>query len=308
MDNKTLREITDSFVARYVSEELNDFQEKSSRFVYLFRRICADAYRVVEDMAEELRRSDFVPLDFELDFANAGDMPPVELGEGMDSLTLTGIADRVDGWLHEGKLYLRVVDYKTGKKEFELSDIYYGMNLQMLMYLFALASEGQKRYKTEVAPAGVMYIPARSPILNTDTNADDTQIASQRMKELRRSGLVLDDTALQEAWESGNEKLYIPIKMRYGKPVPDSIASVEKLGVLNRHIEKSLKKMAAGLRRGSIAADPYYKSQQENACLNCDYFEACHFSDGANGENCRYTPKLKAEQVWQLMEEVEQNG
>ena len=90
--------------------------------------------------------------------------------------------------------------------------------------------------------------------------------------------------------------------------MPDSIASVEKLGVLNRHIEKTLRQMAAGLRRGSIAADPYYKSQQENACLNCDYFEACHFSDGANGEKCRYTPKLKAEQVWQLMEEVESRG
>jgi len=308
VDNKTLREITDGFVARYVSEELNDYQEKSSRFVYLFKRICNDAYRVVEDMAEELRRSEFIPLDFELDFANAGDMPPVELGEGNENLTLTGIADRVDGWLHEGKLYLRVVDYKTGKKEFALSDIYYGMNLQMLMYLFALENEGQRRYKNEVVPAGVMYIPARSPILNADRNSDDDAIISERMKELRRSGLVLDDEALQNAWEQGNEKLYIPIKMRYGKPVTDSIASVEKLGLLNRHIEKTLKQMAAGLRRGSIAADPYYKSQQENACLNCDYFEACHFSDGSNGENCRYTPKLKAEQVWQLMEEVEKRG
>ena len=308
VDNKALREITDEYVARYVSEELNDYQEKSSRFVYLFRRICSDAYRVVEDMAEELRRSEFIPLDFELDFANAGDMPPVELGEGAENLTLTGIADRVDGWLNEGKLYLRVVDYKTGKKEFSLSDIYYGMNLQMLMYLFALENEGQRRYKTEVVPAGVMYIPARSPILNADRSTDDEQLESERMKELRRSGLVLDDERLQQAWEEGNDKLYIPIKMRYGKPVTDSIASAEKLGTLNRHIEKSLRQMAAGLRRGSIAADPYYKSQQENACLNCDYFEACHFSDGTNGENCRYTPKLKAERVWQLMEEAEQNG
>ena len=308
VDNRELREITDKYVARFVTEELNDYQEKSSRFVYLFKRICADAYRVVEDMAEELRRSEFMPLDFELDFANAGDMPPVELGEGAEELTLTGIADRVDGWLHEGKLYLRVVDYKTGRKEFDLSDVYYGMNLQMLMYLFALESEGQRRYKQEVVPAGVMYIPARSPILNVDRSSGDEEIISGRMKELRRSGLVLDDEALQEAWESGNDKLYIPIKMRYGKPVTDSIASAEKLGTLNRHIEKTLRQMAAGLRRGSIAADPYYRSQQENACLNCDYFEACHFSDGSNGESCRYMPRLRAERVWQLMEEVEEDG
>ena len=308
VDDRELREITDKYVSLFIKEELDDFQEKSRRFIYLFRRICTDAYSVVQDMADELRRSEFEPLDFELDFSNAGDLPPVELGEGAEQLRLSGIADRVDGWLHEGKLYLRVVDYKTGRKEFELSDIYYGMNLQMLMYLFALEKGGEKRYKAELRPAGVMYIPARSPLIAMGRGAGEEEILSERAKELRRSGLVLDDEALQEAWESGSDKRYIPIKMRYGKPVTDSVMSAEKLGLLSRHIEKSLKSMAATLRHGSIAADPYYRSQQENACLNCDYFEACHFSDGANGESCRFMPKLRPEKVWELMEEVEQNG
>lgn len=308
VDNKALREITDKYAATFIKQELNDFQEKSSRFVYLFKRICADAYLVAEDMAEELRRSDFIPLDFELNFADASEMPPVELGEGSDSLTLTGVADRVDGWLHEGKLYLRVVDYKTGKKEFDLSDIYYGMNLQMLMYLFALGKNGAQRYDAEPVPAGVMYIPARSPLMNMDRGAGEDKILTERAKELRRSGLILADEALQEAWEHGSEKRYIPIKMRYNKPVLDSVADLEKLGKLNRHIEKSLRQMAATLRQGSIAADPYYRSQQENACLNCEFFEACHFADGQNGENCRYQPKLNPEKVWAMLEEVEQNG
>ena len=308
VDNKALREITDKYVDKFIAEELNDFQEKSGRFVYLFRRICNDAYSVVEDMAEELRCSEFIPLDFELDFGGAKELPPVEMGEGSENVTLTGIADRVDGWLHEGKLYLRVVDYKTGRKEFNLSDIYYGMNLQMLMYLFALEKGGERKYDKEIVPAGVMYIPARSPMLNMSRGEDEDKILSERAKELRRSGLILDDAALQEAWESGADKRYIPIKMRYGKPVTDSIADLEKLGRLNRHIEKSLKQMAATLRQGSIAADPYYRSQQENACLNCEFYEACHFNEGQNGENCRYQPKLSVEKVWAMMEEVEQNG
>jgi len=308
VDNKTLREITDKYAELFVKRELNDFQEKSSRFIYLFKRICKDAYAVVEDMAEELRCSDFVPLDFELDFGGAQELPPVELGEGQESVTLSGIADRVDGWLHEGRLYLRVVDYKTGRKEFELSDIYYGMNLQMLMYLFALEKGGSQRYKQEISPAGIMYIPARSPMINAGRGEGDEKIYSERAKELRRSGLILDDEALQEAWEHGADKRYIPIKMRYGKPVSDSIADAEKLGRLHRHIEKSMRQMAAGLRQGSIAADPYYRSQQENACLNCEFYEACHFSDGRNGESCRFQPKLSVEKVWAMMEEAEQNG
>ena len=136
----------------------------------------------------------------------------------------------------------------------------------------------------------------------------DEDIMSGRMKELRRSGLIIDEENVHKAWEEGSDKLYIPIKMRYGKQVSDSIADVEKLGILNRHIEKTLKSMAALLRRGSIAADPYYRSQQENACMNCDFFDACHFAEGKNGESCRYSPKLKAEEVWRRMEEVEQHG
>ena len=112
-------------------------------------------------MAGELRASDFAPLDFELDFGGDERMPPLELGTGKEKLTLTGVADRVDGWVHEGKLYLRVVDYKTGRRKFDLSDVWYGMGLQMLLYLFALAENGSARYGREIVPAGVLYVPAR---------------------------------------------------------------------------------------------------------------------------------------------------
>ena len=308
VDDKTLRELCERFTAQYVSEELNDFNEKSRRFVYLFNRLCGDVWRVVEDMAAELRRSDFEPLDFELDFSDAREMPPVELGGGEDSLVLSGIADRVDGWYHDGKLYLRVVDYKTGRKEFSMSDVWYGMGLQMLLYLFALEADGGGRYDCAVLPAGVMYVPARSRILSMPRDADDESVSAERAKEQRRSGLVREDAALIEAWERGDDKRYIPVKFRAGKPSADSLASAERLGLLDRHIKKTLAGMAKQLRQGSIAADPFYRGQQENACLNCDYFDACHFSDGENGESCRYTPKLSAEKVWALMEEGDANG
>ena len=121
-------------------------------------------------------------------------------------------------------------------------------------------------------------------------------------------GLVREDAARIEAWERGDDKRYIPVKFRAGKPSADSLASAERLGLLDRHIKKTLAGMAKQLRQGSIAADPFYRGQQENACLNCDYFDACHFSDGENGESCRYTPKLSAEKVWALMEEGDANG
>lgn len=86
VDDVTLERITDKYIAEYVHEKLNDFKEKSKRFEYLFRRLTKNVRQVVQDMANELRSSDFVPLSFELDFGKASELPPVRLGEGEDSL------------------------------------------------------------------------------------------------------------------------------------------------------------------------------------------------------------------------------
>ena len=144
--DEQLGAFTDLWTQRYIHDELNDFREKSARFTYLFRRLCRQVRQVVADMAHELRAGDFVPLDFELNFADPEQIAPITLSDGEVTLNMSGVADRVDGWLHDGKLYLRVVDYKTGRKAFSLSDVWYGMGLQMLLYLFALERSGPARY------------------------------------------------------------------------------------------------------------------------------------------------------------------
>ena len=201
-----------------------------------------------------------------------------------------------------------MVDYKTGKKKFSLSDVCCGMGLQMLLYLFALAEKGEGRYGHEIVPAGIMYVPARNAMLSLSSDTDADSAAAKLMEESRRSGLVLHDEALIEAWERGSEKLYIPVKVKNGRLSADSLASAEQLGQLYTHIKRCLGDMASELRRGSISADPYYRSQQENACLNCDYFDACHFSDGQNGESCRYWQKYRTDAAWQLIKGGEDNG
>ena len=290
---------------RYVHEELNDFQEKSGRFLHLFRRLCEDVEQVVLDTARELRRSDFEPLDFELDFSKAEDIRPLELGEGEGAMTLTGIADRVDGWVHEGKLYLRVVDYKTGKKAFSLSDVWYGMGLQMLLYLFALEADGEERYGREIVPAGVMYLPARNVLLPVDAGADDETVAKSAPTPCAAAAWCW---TIRSCWRPGRRartSATSPVKFSKRGGSADSLASLEQLGQLSQHLRQTLTDMAGELHRGSIAADPYYRSQQENACLNCDYLDACYFSDGEGGESCRYLPKLSDNKVWGMLEEEE---
>ncbi|MBQ9898606.1 MAG: PD-(D/E)XK nuclease family protein, partial [Ruminococcus sp.] len=156
-----VRELAAEYTAKYASNVLLGFEGKPGRFKYLFRRLAEDAELVVLQMAQELRSSDFSPLDFELSFAADGDVIPPEITDGDVTVQINGVVDRVDGWVHNDKLYLRVVDYKTGRKAFSLSDVWYGMGLQMLIYLFALQEKGPARYGKEIVPAGVLYAPAR---------------------------------------------------------------------------------------------------------------------------------------------------
>lgn len=300
--------MTDKFVSEYIRDELNDFREKSKRFEYLFRRLVSQVRQVVLDMADELRRGDFEPLSFELNFSKTPKLRPIELGDGADELVLTGIADRVDGWLHDGKLYLRVIDYKTGPKKFDLSDVLYGMNLQMLLYLFSLGENGSALYGAPVVPAGVLYVPARDGLVSADGDMPEDELRAKRLKAKRRSGLILDDAQVIAAMEHSDTPQYIPVDFKKDKAVGDALVSAEQLGVLARRINETLCAMAAQLRSGSIAADPYYAGQQETACTNCDYFDACRFSDGENGESMRITPHLPATKVWNILEGGESDG
>ena len=301
VEDEQVAALTDRFAGEYVHSALEDFREKTPRFRYLFRRLTQTARRIVLDTAAELRRSDFVPLDFELNFSEDKDMPPVTLGEGDAALVLTGVADRVDGWDHNGKLYLRVVDYKSGRKKFSLTDVWYGMGLQMLLYLFSLEKNGRRRYGKEIVPAGVLYVPARDVLVSAPERLSDEEILKEKAKSLRRSGLLLSDPAVLSAMEHSGAPVYIPVNVnRQGEYAGDALASAEQLSHLSAYVDELLQRMAREVRSGSIAADPWYAGESENTCLYCDYFDACHFDEKTDGWRCRAS--LKPPEFWQRID------
>ena len=307
VSDETLQQRTDYWVERYVHETLNDYADQNERFVYLFRRLCKSVRQVVLDMAEELRHSDFEPLDFELDFSDPEALPPVTLSDGETRVTMSGIADRVDGWLHDGRLYLRVVDYKTGKKSFSLSDVWYGMGLQMLLYLFTLQAVGEQRYGREIVPAGVLYVPARDVLVSAPGDLSDEEIRLKRLAQLRRSGLVLDGDGALQAMGHG-ENTYIKLRSTRGEGAGVLLATAEQLGALSRHVHRTLLDMAQELRAGSIACDPYFRTQQDTACLRCDFYEICHFAPGTGADRHRVLQKLTPDAFWTLLKGDDEHG
>ena len=305
VDDETLHGLVREYIDLYVEKELHNFQERNTRFKYLFARLRNTAYAVIDQVAEELRHSDFIPLEFELSFGDNGTLPAVVVSEPDAELRVGGKVDRVDGWVKDGKLYLRVVDYKSGKKAFDLSAVKMGLDIQMLLYLFTLQKEGKSHFGHEIEPAGVLYLPARDEILSLERNIPPEKLASERQKQLKRSGLLLAEPAVLEAMEhdSLREPHYLPLRVSRDGSLSGSIASAAQLGKLGKYVEKLLHQIAAEVRQGNIDADPCCRSEDDSFCKYCDWADACHFQDGRDGDHLRYILPVKPEEFWRMLDE-----
>lgn len=287
----------------YEREVLSGLEEEA-RFRCLFRRMKGAVLDVVDNVLTELSRSDFAPVRFELRFGRGGELPALEATGQGTRLELSGFVDRVDLWEHEGKRYLRVIDYKTGKKDFDFTDLESGRGLQMLLYLFALSRvKGLFGGDQPPLPAGVLYVPARRAVIDGPRGMSPQAVEKERCKQLRRQGLVLDDSQVLAAMEHGEGgTIFLPDKA-------DFRVTPEQLEQLERYVERVLCQVAGQISLGNIDADPFWRSGEDNACRYCDYKAACHFED-CWGDKRRWRRGIKSAEFWSKLsrEEEEHHG
>ena len=306
VDNKELHRLTRQYIDQYAEQELHNFQNRTPRFRYLFNRLQTNAYAIIDQVAEELRHSDFVPMAFELGFGGKdGTLPAVTISRPDGELRVGGKVDRVDGWIKDDKLYLRVVDYKSGKKKFDLANVRMGLDIQMLLYLFALQKEGAEFFGKEIEPAGVLYLPARDEILPAERGISQEALQKEREKTLKRSGLLLEDPAVLQAMEHEalTEPHYLPLRVGKDGNLSGSLASAARLGKLGTYVDKLLGQISDELRSGNIDADPCCHSEEDSQCRFCDWVSACQFRDGRDRDRLRYILPVKPEEFWKELEE-----
>ncbi len=309
LDTAGRKALVDGIIEKYAAEELGGLEGQTPRFRYLFRRLRKTVLAVVENVCAELGQSEFSPIAFELGFGEKGELPPVTFTAGGVTVRLSGFVDRVDGWEKDGRLYLRVVDYKTGRKSFDWSDVWNGMGLQMLVYLATLEKEGSRLFGREIVPAGVLYLPAREAVAAGKADWDQVTIQEEIDKALRRRGVVLDDPEVLEAMEKdgGRSFRFLPLRVsaKSGAVTGEALVSAEKLGRLERHVEQVLTDLAGEMARGDIRAQPFWRGESRNACLYCEYAAACQFREGVGGDRRRPMRSMKQAEFWAAMDEKE---
>lgn len=287
-------ELTQERMLWYMHQVLGELWN-SEREEYLFVRSFAEVREVVTQMYNELSISKFRPQWFELQFGEGKLMPSVKIVGEKITAELEGAVDRADIWKDGDRLYVRVIDYKTGSTTFEPEKILHGIGLQMLLYLFALRRNGQHLLDAPLHCAGVLYFPAKVKKVPIDGKYD-AKAEIKRMDEKRRSGLLLEQEQVLQAMEPSQEPIYLPKKKCF--------ANAQQFALMEDFVFRVVAGLADELADGRVTANPYYQSEQYNACGKCDYAEICQ----SQYEKRWIDSSIKMDEFWQRVEEVCGNG
>lgn len=276
MSRTELYEFFDNLLTEYMNSHL-DGANRSERFIYLFKKLISSVCDVAQRLIKELSQSKFTPVEFELKIGNNGDIPAYEVPCENGKVVISGSIDRVDEAVINGKKYIRVIDYKSSGKDFALSDVVQGLNMQMLIYLFALWNNGGKKFG-EFTPAGVLYSSAKTPVVSVDRDADDTTIDKEIQKKCGMTGIILNDIDVVVAMDENLSGIYAPAKISKGS-LSGSLIGLQQLEKLKEKADKVLAEMADSLHSGMISACPTFGKNYKNICEYCEYKSVCSYEE-----------------------------
>lgn len=275
---------------------------------HLKKRIEKTAEQAVNHLSAWAAVSEFQPAFFEEAFGHPDDevhLKPLPLGDGY-ALSFKGQIDRLD--LHESAPYYLILDYKTGHVAINLFEVYYGLRLQLLVYMMVgrelLREQGENRL-----PAGILYAFLQNPLLQTRKKYGEKELEKHVNAELRMPGWVLADIDVAKAIDSSFDFIKPGLRQLKdekkktvvgpdGKPVMDFDANSRKYGYIRSpeefelmlaYVDYILKDTGREILSGNISASPYRlkANKDQNACTYCEYRDVCGFDPDVEGYSYR---------------------
>lgn len=281
----------------------------SPRYRYFTERLKRVLIKTILIIVEHLKRSGFQPIGHEIGFGSGIGYPPIEieLSSG-ERVKLIGRIDRVDKLDLEEKDYFRIIDYKSGNKDFDLSEVYNGLQLQLLTYLDAILTKEEIREKEPVLPGGVLYLKIDDPIIRGSRNLSDEEIEKEIMKVLKMKGLLLADPEVVKEMdrEIDGASLIIPARInKDGNLGKSSVGTEEQFRMLREHVKEKLVEACEAMLRGEIKISPI-KTKNADTCSYCIYSAICQFDNSFEENRHRIIQEKSDEEVWEALEK-EQN-
>ncbi len=313
LEERQRKELVHACVGQVTAEYGNTILNSSARNRYLAQRIERMTDRTIWALAEQLKKGDFEPAGFEVSFSAADDLKAMRIRlTEEEELRLRGRIDRLDLCEDGQRVYVKIIDYKSGSTQFDLAAVYYGLQLQLVVYMDAVMELTGRRYPgREVAPAGIFYYHIRDPFVDREPGQTAEDIETEILRQLKMDGLVNSDLEVIEHLDHQiREKSdVIPVAVKDGlvQEKTSSVASGRRFGLLRRFVREQLKRDGQEILEGRIGVNPH-KEGDRTACDYCPYHGVCGFDTRIAGYRYRRFPAIDPEQIWEAMEGGEPDG
>jgi len=298
---KWVKEAIEEFAATYGETILYS----SARRTYVLTRMERVMNRTVRTLQYQLRKGVFQPEHFEMSFTRVEDLSKADAGMSQ-KMKLVGRIDRVDTYEDEKHIYVKVLDYKSGSRQLDLAAVYYGLQLQLIVYLNAAveAKRGENPEK-EIIPAGVLYYRMADPLAEEDGESDE-EVSRQITEKLRTVGLVNAEEAVLRLMDRDSEKKsdVIPVEWKKDGSLSAHSQAADRASLerISDYVNQKICAIGAGIMQGNMALNPY-EMGSESSCAYCSYRNVCGFDRQIPGMGYRQLEELPADEVLERMAE-----
>lgn len=266
----------ENLVDKFMSDYLYSFDTKilfeDNKFLYIFNKIkkliIRTAYRLIDEFANT---TTFRPEFFE--FSIGQDIPPLTI-KGENNIVINGSIDRVDIDCINGQKYVRIIDYKSGELKFNLNKVLYGLNLQMLIYLYAFVKNN-----INTIPAGVFYLPVNGGYSATNNS-------------MKMNGILVDDSDIRLSMDLQNDNKYIPTLPRDKYRKDNPLINIDDFNTIFNFLELKIKEMEDTLLKGDISISPVNLGNG-TSCKYCDYKNICKIENDSKVVKINNNPNSK---------------
>ena len=306
----------EDFAAKTVAETLSLYAAgygdtvlfSSARNEYALKRINRILNRTVQTLQYQLKKGSFVPQNYEMSFSSVSDLESVNITLSEDEkMQLLGKIDRVDTCESEGRLFVKVIDYKSGSRKFNLAALYYGLQLQLVVYMnAAMDSQKRKHPDKEVVPAAMLYYRVQDPVVAEEAEHTPEEINARVLEALRCEGVVncAEEVTKRLDAETESKSDVVPVEYKKDGTLSSrsSVMTAEEMQEISAFVNKKVRHLGKEILDGNIEVNPY-RSGQEQACTYCAFQGVCGFEKNTPGYAYRNLQDLDKEEVMERIRE-----
>ena len=280
----------------------------TNRYRYIQRKLEQIVSSTLIALSKHSKVSGFVPVAIEAGFGPGEALPALEIPlKHQRKMQLRGRIDRVDAANVDGKMFVRIVDYKSSRKGIDLNEVYNGLSLQMLTYLNVAIENAEIWLEEDASPAGVLYVHLHNPFIQTKKELQQDELEDAIYKSYKMNGLLIDNSEIIVEMDDQIEGFskVIPVRMNKDGNVSKGSSKVvdpENMKLLQSFVRKKHEQAGNGMNAGDTRVFPY-RLKDKMPCTYCAYQSVCQFDSQDPTQAIRQLKVEKPEEVTEKIRE-----